>query len=319
MTLDKGVHKVLDLCIVGAGPAGVEAALQADHRSISYVLLDKDIAGSLIERTMAQKRFFHAYGRNTRVPSGLLEFPDHSLGHELVLCWHKQLEGKRYIRECGVQGISVRDGVCTIEAQTRQYHARYVLLASGTHETPRTLGVPGEQEHHASIVYQFDYGHDYGDGPFVVIGGGNSALETAVEISFDQDVVLVVRKDHFAESVTDANKADIEELIKDGRVRVLWQQYVQEIRDDEVIVVHNNTMLTLPFTTLFVHAGYHTPTTFLAKCGIELENEKPVCNEHFQTNVPELFIAGSLAGADSVVESADQAIAVINYIDTREK
>jgi len=300
--------------IVGGGPAGIEAALSAHARGISYVLLDKDIAGSLIERTMAQKRFFHSYGRNTKPPSGLLAFPDHCLGHELVACWHKQLEGKQYVPECEVRSVRKENDVFVITTAVGIYRGKAVILASGTLDTPRTLGVLGEETFRADIAYQLDYSHDYGEGPFVVVGGGNSALETAIELGFDNKVTLVVRKDEFAKSVTDANKDEVNKLVKGGTVHVIWHAHMLEVRDKEVVINRAGDECVLPYKKLFIHIGYHTPTAFLAACGIALQDGKPVFNEYFETDISSLYIAGSLTGADSVVESADQAKAIVEHI-----
>lgn len=301
---------VYDVVIVGAGPAGVEAALQSKAAGLSYVLLDRDIAGSLIERTMAHKRFFHAYGRNTAKPIGLIDFPDHCLGHELVACWHKQLEGMNYIQAIEVRGIKKEDGLFRVETNQDLYQGKHVVLSSGTFQTPRTLGVPGE-EGNMKVVHQFDYGHDYGSGPFVVVGGGNSALEAAIELGFDEPVTLVVRKDAFRESVTDNNKDELQDLIDDGKVTVVWSANVTEVREDQVLL---DTGTLLPFSYLFVHVGFHQPTAFLSSCGIQIQNDLPVFDEDFQSNVPGLYIAGSLTGADSVIESANQAHHIITTL-----
>ena len=307
--------EIYDIAIVGAGPAGIEAALQADQKGLKYILLDKDIAGSLIERTMAKKRFFHEYGRNKSKPTGLIDFPNNILGKELVELWHKQLEGKQYREMTSVTGITKEGDKFTLTTSAGVITARFVVLSSGTFDAPRTLGVPGESTNE-KVVHQFDYGHDYGDGPFVVVGGGNSALEAAIELGFDQKVTMVVRKGEFHERATQNNKDEIGELVESGTVSVLWRSTIKEIGDGRVVIQQGEQEQILDFSYLFIHVGFNSPMEFLKACGVEIKDELPVFDENFESSVSGLYIAGSLTVADSVIESANQAHSIVDRITT---
>ena len=72
--------KEYDLVIVGAGPAGLEAGLQAKAVGLRAILIDREEAGAIISNTMSGKKFYHAYGRNLEAPMGLLDFPDKLTG-----------------------------------------------------------------------------------------------------------------------------------------------------------------------------------------------------------------------------------------------
>ncbi|PIR45269.1 MAG: hypothetical protein COV10_00070 [Candidatus Vogelbacteria bacterium CG10_big_fil_rev_8_21_14_0_10_51_16] len=311
--------KTYDLVIIGAGPAGLEAALQAKRLEINYLLLEKSAVGSLIFDTMAEKKFYHEYGRNTAKLKGALTFPDRLTGADLVRLWRTQAEQERLVLIIDtVQTIGNTDGLFTIKTVTQTYQSRNVILTSGTFENPRKLHIPGEADN-PKVAYATDYYGEYQNKEIIVVGGGNSALETALEYCEQNHITLLVRKNHFAETATERNKKDLETAVTAGQVRVRYETVLSEIKQASVVVIHQNGVQEeLPFDHIFIHAGYEKPLDFLHACGIEVEESlgggKPKFDEHFETNVPGLFIAGGLTGADSVIESANQSFEIVHHL-----
>ncbi len=309
--------KIIDLAIIGAGPAGVEAALQAAKRGISYILFEKDSVGALIANTMAAKKFYHVYGRNTAVLKGDLAFPDRMLGLEIVELWRKQAEALSCEMGAELRSL-VREGDhFIVETSRGHFEAKQVLLTSGTFESPRRLNVPGE-EGNSHVRYRYDYYEDYNDADIIVVGGGNSAVETALYLAPNNRVTLIVRKPALATTVTDKNRLELEDLVREGKLVVHYESTVLSLDAATARVSVAGAEKALPYAMLFVHIGFDKPDQFLKNLGVELRESlggfMPVFNEKFETNVPGLFIAGALTGADSVIESANQAYDIVHSL-----
>ncbi|MCR4311324.1 MAG: NAD(P)/FAD-dependent oxidoreductase, partial [Candidatus Taylorbacteria bacterium] len=196
--------QICDLLIVGGGPAGLEAALQAKEFNLDYLLIEKSYIGSLIHDTMAEKKFYHEYGRNTSKLKGSLAFPDRITGSELVKLWQEQAKELRVITDT-VQTVTKAGDIFTVKTPANIYQANKVILTSGTFENPRRLHIPGEGEND-KVAYATNYYDDYAGKKIIVVGGGNSALETALEYCEQNKIILLVRKDHFTESATEKNQ-----------------------------------------------------------------------------------------------------------------
>ena len=314
--MDSIEKNIYDIVIIGGGPAGIEAALQADKLKLNYLLIEKSYVGALIRDTMAEKKFYHEYGRNTGKLKGDLDFPDRLKGGELVALWQKQAD-KLKVEAATVLSIEKRDDLFTIRSTSKNYSAKRVILSSGTFENTRKLNVPGE-ENNPNIFYKLDYYNDYSDKTIIVVGGGNSAVETAIYHGVQNKIILVIRKDHFAENVTDKNKTDVMAMVSEGKVELFWQSKIVSISENLAKIDKAGATSEFSFDYMFINAGYEKPLEFLKQAGIEIEETigggKPKFNDKFETNVQNLYIAGSLTGADSVIESANQGYDIVHAI-----
>ncbi len=302
-----------DLIIIGAGPTGIEAALQAKKRGFSYLLLEKDDAGALIEQTMHEKKFYQIYGRNTATIKGDLAFPDRLKGYELVALWKKQTEALSVVRGVTLRSLVKAADEFVLTTTVEEYRARTILLTSGTFEGERKLEVPGEQGN-PKILYRFDYYNSYEGKKILVVGGGNSALETAIECADANTVTMLIRRDDFSSNAAENNRETIREYMAGKKVTVLFGAVVERIDPDMLTANVNGIPQELPYDLLFVHVGFHKPIQFLENLGITCQDGKPVFNEKFETNIPGLYIAGSLTGADSIVECANQAYDIVQAL-----
>jgi thioredoxin reductase (NADPH) len=300
---------VRDLLIVGAGPSGLATAIAAKQHGLDYVIVEKGVLVNSIFHFPPLMVFF--------TTPELLEIG----GLPLVTPYDKptRLEALRYYRRVvetfGLQ-ISFHEEVQQIDREgdgtfsvttksrsgTRVRQARAVVLATGYYDLPNYLGVPGEELPH--VFHYYSEAHPYYRQRVVVVGGKNSAAEAALELfRAGVHVTLVHRRAALGESIKYWVRPDIENRIKEGSVAARFESRVVEIRPTEVVIERQGTQETLPAEAVFLLTGYHPDVELMRRAGIECHPEtlEPTLNpETFESNVPNLFIAGgAVAGKNT--------------------
>lgn len=339
--LDQVHDKIYDLLIAGAGPAGLEAALQAKKAGMNALLIDREEAGFIIANTMSGKKFYHAYGQNIEPPKGLLDFPDRKIGSVLVDLWKQQAQTVPYQHHVIFQSIETVRGLTSNSEPaprgessgegfilsggltSKMYNfvtdkgiltAPKLILATGMFAKPRKLGVPGE-EGNEHVAFEFDYNAFITDQKILVIGGGNSAVETALELSLDNDVTLLVRKPEVAKTVTERNRIELEKEIEKGTVQVFYNSTVTEFNNQEATMNLSGTVEKRAFDKIYITVGFEKPSDWLRSLELELNTEGlPKLSENLETSRKGIFVAGALTGNDSIIGSANQSIDIIQYI-----
>jgi thioredoxin reductase (NADPH) len=210
--------------------------------------------------------------------------------------------------------ISLREEVLGIEREeeagehlflvdTRSYlgvrrvrRARAVILAMGYYDAPNYLQVTGEDLPH--VRHYYDEPHPYYRQRVVIVGGKNSAVEAALDLYRNgAQVTLVHRGAALGDSIKYWVKPDIENRIREGSIAARFNTRIQEIRPTEVVLSDGST---LPAESVLLLTGYRADPEFLRRAGVEVvagSDEPRYDPETFETNVPNLFIAGGqLAG-----------------------
>jgi thioredoxin reductase (NADPH) len=179
--------------------------------------------------------------------------------------------------------------------------ARHVIFATGYYDRPVMLNVAGEDLPHVH--------HFYGDPhPFyrqrvVIVGGGNSAAEAALELyRAGAFVTLVHRGPELKSTIKYWVRPDIENRFKEGSIAARFNSCIQEIRPTSLVIRGPGGPEELPADTVFLLVGYRADTDLFVRAGVELsDREGPVYDpETFETNVRGVFVAGgALAGVDT--------------------
>ena len=171
-----------------------------------------------------------------------------------------------------VESIEAKDGVFHVRASGREYAASAVLLAIGRRGTPRKLGVPGEEL--PKVVYRLIDPEQYRGRQVIVVGGGDSALEAAASIAElgDTSVMLSYRGEAF-QRAKQRNRQRVEEASAKGRLKVLLNSQIREIRPQEVLLQQSGKELKLSNDAVIVSAGGILPNDFLRSIGIQVETK----------------------------------------------
>jgi len=303
-----------DLLVVGAGPAGLATAIAASRRQLDYLVLERGVLVNSIYRFPRQMVFF--------TTADLLEIGE----LPFVSPYEKPTrhEALRYYRRVAdafqldiVYGEAVSlvtpeadraDGpVFAVETRSargvrRARHARAVVLATGYYDRPNLIGVPGEDLPHVSHYYAEAHPHYQTRG--VIVGGGNSAAEAALELyRAGAGVTLVHRHPELKSTIKYWVRPDIENRIKEGAVAARFSSRVLEIRPTDIVIEGPRGREELPADWVLLLTGYRTDTELLVRAGVRCDaaTSKPEIDpDTLETNVPGLFLAGAVvSGRDT--------------------
>ncbi len=262
---------VIDLVIVGAGPAGIGASLAAKDKKLDFVTLEQDSLGGTVSHYPRGKIVMTAPAVLPII--GKMQFKE-TTKEVLMEFWED------VVNKAGLQ-IKDREQVVSVEAENTvfhvktgvsEYHTRAILLAIGRRGTPRKLGVPGEEQ--SKVVYRLIDPAQYRNQRVLVVGGGDSALEAAVSIAEEQGTTVSIsyRSEAFSRA-KEKNRIKIADAEKAGRLRVLMKSNVKHIEPDKVVIKTEDEELSIDNDAIIVCAGGILPTGFLKSVGITVDTK----------------------------------------------
>lgn len=266
-----GQPERLDVVIVGAGPAGLAAALAAKEKGMSYALLDQDTLGGTVAHFPRGKVVMTAPAVLPIV--GKVRFTEVSK-EELLAFWEKVVAdtGLEITTGQKVDDV-VRDGDgFEVRTATASYRSRAVLLAIGRRGTPRKLGVPGEELN--KVVYRLIDPEQYRGQRVLVVGGGDSALEAAASIADEPGttVTLSYRSEAFSRA-KEKNRKRVAEAQEQGRLQLVMSSSVTAISPNSVELEQGGKRFSIANDAIIVSAGGVLPIPFLKQIGIEVETK----------------------------------------------
>lgn len=265
---------LLDVIIVGAGPAGFSASLAAKERGMTFKTFDQETLGGTVAHFPRGKLVMT---RPAVLPIiGEVKL-DKFAKEDLLEFWHdvQNKTGLQFNFNEGVENIRPLDeGVSGFEVTTAKgaYHARSVLLAIGRRGSPRKLDVPGEDL--PNVVYRLVDAEQYRGKNVVVVGGGDSAIEAAVSIAQQPgaSVTISYRGGAFARC-KQQNRDAIKKLSSDDRVSVLLNSTIELITPQSVRIWHEGHSMQLTNDVVIICAGGIVPSGFLKSIGIDIETK----------------------------------------------
>jgi thioredoxin reductase (NADPH) len=264
---------MLDVLIVGAGPAGFAASLAAMERKLEFVTIEQDSLGGTVAHFPRGKLVMTAPALLPLV--GLVKFRETSK-EELLSFWTgvQAKTGLEIRFQEQVLSLVPMDTGSGFEVTTTlgYYHARNVLLAIGRRGTPRKLDVPGEEL--SKVVYRLADPGQYRGQHVLVVGGGDSAIEAATSIADEPGttVTLSYRSEAF-QRCKPKNRKRIEAQVAAGRVNVMFKTTVKSVAEDSVVIASKTEKQTIANDAVIVCAGGILPTGFLKTCGIDVKTK----------------------------------------------
>jgi thioredoxin reductase (NADPH) len=300
---------MIDLLIVGAGPCGLAAAISAQRAGLSAQVLDAHAVVSTITQYPTYVRFFSTA---EKLALGGLPFiiatekPTRrdALAYYRGVVRHFGIDVRQYER---VRSIERRpDGfVVHSDARTegpRETKARAVVVATGYFGSPNYLRVPGEDLPHVAHVYR--EGHEAFDQDVVVVGGGNSAAEAALDLwRAGARVTLVHFLPTFDKKIKPWVLPDFVNREKEGSIAARWESRVKSIQRGAVTISTRGGEERLKADFVYVMTGFAPNTQLLRDAGVPIDPQTGIPShdpDSLETSVPNLFIAGVVvAGFDA--------------------
>jgi thioredoxin reductase (NADPH) len=320
--------KILDLIIIGAGPAGITAAYEAKKAGLEYVVIEKGLIGNTIYNYPVGLTVFSTVNELEIEPGGLDPAREKPTREELLSYYVRFVLGNQL--DVRTEEAVLEVEVLTAETQRRgegnfkmtteagTYFAHNVLFAIGAMDRPRKLNVPGEDLPHVHNVFRETY-------PWVkkkalIVGGGNSAGEAALFLAQEgaQTTLAIFRGDW---ENTDPKqgcikywvKQPLENELKDSCLNLFFLGRVIEFRPGEVeLESENGERVVIENDVVFVLIGSDADLTMMKNVGVATEQGKygevPVYDpETFETNVPGIYVAGHFTNQRHIKGSIDAA------------
>ncbi len=310
--------KVYDIAIIGAGPAGIAAAVEAYAIGITnIVLIEKSQNHSATIRNFYKdgKRVDKEWMGQKVESGGTIEFLDGT--KESTLDFFDELLSKNQIEVVFGEETErvVKNGdIFDISTSASNYHSKSVILAIGKMGKPNKPTCQITAEAKKRIHYNLDACSQ--NESVLVVGGGNSAAEYAVDLADKNDVALSYRKPNFTR-LNAINLLNIERLSSRGKIRMLMGTNISAIdeKDGKIKVMFDEIEAEI-FDRVVFAIGGSTPIDLLKKCGVGLKDSEPILSHEFESGTQGLFVSGDIAlkNGGSIVAALDMSYKIVKKI-----
>lgn len=271
-TIKKDTQATYDLIVVGSGPAGISASLAAKKLNLKVLTLEQGTIGGTVF-TFPRAKIVMTAPMNLPL-YGKVKFLETSKS-ELLDLWNTVLTDNNIdiLENTKVEAIVPEGDMFRVETLNGEnYTTKTVLLAIGRAGSPRKLNVPGEFS--AKVAYRLLEPEEITNKNIVVVGGGDSAIESALLLADQNNVTLSYRSEAF-NRIKPKNAEKINSAIKNGLIDVKLSSNIVSIHQDSIKYTENksNDILKIANDLVYIFAGGELPTQFLKNIGIEINTK----------------------------------------------
>jgi thioredoxin reductase (NADPH) len=294
------MHKEYDIVIIGGGPSGIAAAIEAQKNKLSYVILEKGLLVNSIYNFPINMTFFST---SLKLEIGETPFISHveKPTRKEALEYYRRVVNSYNLNikfRSEVKSVTKKNGTFEVILDQQSIIAKFVIVATGYYDTPRKLNIPGEGL--PKVKHYYDDAHPYIGMNIIVVGAANSACDVALETwQKGANVTMVVRGKSLYSKVKYWILPNIENRIKEGSIKAYFNSQIESIENDVVKINTPNGLVTVDNDYVLAMTGYKPNYTFLKSLGIEFDNssvKRPIYNEeNLECNVPNMYIAGVIA------------------------
>lgn len=289
------------IIIIGAGPIGLATAIELKRRNIESLIIERGCLVNSIYHYPTNMTFFST---SDRLEIGDVPFISHgpkptrreALEYYRRVAEHHDLNIRLFEE---VEAVEGKNGAFSVKTPKGRYSAKKVVLATGFYGQENLMNVPGEEL--PKVSHYYDDPHKYAWQNVLIVGGGNSAADAALETwRCKANVTVVVREPTLKPSIKYWVKPDIENRIKEGSIQGYFNSEILEIRETEVEIQTPDGKVTIPNDFVLAMTGYHPHFGLMEKLGIELSKDEIKMPVHsaktLETNRKGLYVAGVVCG-----------------------
>ncbi|MNU15380.1 Ferredoxin--NADP reductase [compost metagenome] len=293
--------EILDILIIGAGPIGLNCALEAKKNNLNYLIIEKGTIVNSLYNYPLYMRFF-----STAEKLEIAEIPFISAapkpGRQEALEYYQGIARQKNININlyeKVLKVSKSGNIFEIETSKSKYTAKNVIISTGFYDIPNLMNIPGENLEKVKHYYTEPY--PYAKQKIVVIGSSNSSVDAALETyRKGAEVTMVIRNSEISENVKYWVKPDIENRIAEGSIKAHFNAELIEIKENSVVFKDEKSKIQeIENDFVLAMTGYLPDFNFLKNSGIDLQGEclNPVYDpETMETNIENLYLAGVVCG-----------------------
>jgi thioredoxin reductase (NADPH) len=287
--------------IIGAGPIGLATAIALKRKNIPCLIIEK---GALVNSIFNYPVNMTFFSTSDKLEIGDVPFISHgakptrseALEYYRRVAEHYELPINLYE---GVEEVTGKDLKFTVKTTKNTYSANKIVIATGFYGKPNLMNIPGENL--SKVKHYYDEPHPYSWQNIIVAGGGNSAVDVALETwRCNANVTMVVKYDTIKPSVKYWVKPDIENRIKEGSIKAYFNSELKEIRQNEADILTPDGLITIPNDFVLAMTGYTPNYALMNKLEIPLTDDEfrmPVYDPvTLETNRKGIYVAGVVCG-----------------------
>ena len=317
--------KKYDVCIIGAGPIGLNCAIEAIKSNLTYLIIDK---GCLINSLYNYPNNMTFFSTSDKLEIGNVPFISHNskpTKSEAMEYYRRVSSSWKLKLNLYEEVIDIKnDGNFKIITSKRDYSAKNVIIATGFYDLPYKLNIPGEDL--KKVKHYYDDPHPYFGMKIAIVGAGNSAVDVALETFRKgcEEVSMVIREPKLNSNIKYWVKPDIENRIKEKSIKAYFNSRITKITDKKIELKTKNKKIVLENDFVLAMTGYQPNFNFLKKVGIKIgtdKNKTPIHNKKtMETNISGLYLAGVICGGLKtnkwfIENSREHSINIINHIN----
>lgn len=299
------IANVFDVAIIGAGPVGLAAALEAKKQGLSTIIFEKGVIVNSIFNYPTFMTFFttadlleignHPFPSTARKPTRQT-----ALDYYRKIVYNEELNVKQHHEVLEIVG---NEGLFSLfveqnkrgEIMEAQYKAKYIVVATGYYDNPKGLGgIPGENG--MNVSYYYTEPHQYYDHDVVVVGAGNSGAEASLELwRHGARVTLIHNHTKPRSTIKYWVAPDLENRLKEGSIKGIMPAEVKEINEEGITIIYQKEELFIPADYIFILTGFTPNIKLFQRWDLEINKEDLSVNltKNYESNRNGVFVVGS--------------------------